>query len=100
MTTSTSRWPGIGRLAWEEEVFLGVVNVVCAGYVLAMRNLWIAMAKLMYCFDVECEDLKFDPFSTEFMLLHPDTAPFQARITPRTSAHARLIEEEYSYIAI
>jgi cytochrome P450 len=26
--------------------------VVCAGYVLAMKNLWISMAKLMYCFDV------------------------------------------------
>lgn len=28
-------------------------KVVCAGYLLAAKNLWIAMAKMMYCFDVE-----------------------------------------------
>ena len=27
--------------------------VVCAGYVLATRNLWIGIAKLIYCFNVE-----------------------------------------------
>lgn len=62
------------------------------------------MAKMMYCFDVQCEqdakDAKFDPFSTEFMLLHPDTAPFRARITPRTLAHARLIEKDYANLKI
>jgi cytochrome P450 len=31
----------------------GAGRRVCAGYFFATRNLWIAMAKLIYCFDVE-----------------------------------------------
>jgi hypothetical protein len=68
------------------------------------------MAKMMYCFNVEVNEVSvnsfwywrqdaleknFDPFKTEFMFLHSDTLPFQARITPRTPAHARLIMDSY-----
>jgi len=31
--------------------------VVCAGYVLATRNLWIGIAKLIYCFNVEYSEV-------------------------------------------
>jgi hypothetical protein len=41
--------------------------VVCAGYVLAMKNLWIAMAKLMYCFDVELAEV-YHPLLPTLML--------------------------------
>lgn len=35
--------------------------VVCAGYVLATRNLWIGIAKLIYCFNVEYSEVHFLP---------------------------------------
>jgi cytochrome P450 len=34
-----------------------VNRAVCVGYVLAIRNLWIAMAKMAYCFDVKHPDV-------------------------------------------
>jgi hypothetical protein len=33
------------------------LTIVCAGYVLATRNLWIAIAKLVYCFNVEFSEV-------------------------------------------
>jgi len=32
--------------------FTDNLTIVCVGYVLAMRNLWIATARILYCFDV------------------------------------------------
>jgi cytochrome P450 len=40
---------GMGRRGY---TFANKLMTVCVGYVLAIRNLWIAMAKMAYCFDV------------------------------------------------
>ena len=38
------------------------LKVVCAGYLLAAKNLWIAMAKMMYCLDVEISEVSVNSF--------------------------------------
>jgi cytochrome P450 len=35
----------------------GLGRRVCAGYLLATKNLWIAIAKMAYCFDIETTEL-------------------------------------------
>jgi cytochrome P450 len=35
------------------------LTIVCVGYVLAMRNLWIATSRILYCFDVKYGGVTF-----------------------------------------
>ncbi|KAI1496434.1 cytochrome P450 2C31 [Biscogniauxia marginata] len=62
----------------------------CVGYKLAQKELFVAFARLIYCFDFspagEFDDKKWDAFSL--------TEPFPVKATVRSPAHERLIREE------
>ncbi|KEF62901.1 uncharacterized protein A1O9_00875 [Exophiala aquamarina CBS 119918] len=66
---------------------------VCAGYVVANRNLFLSISRLVYCFDflpVEGHPIPVGkPFSTRIM-----NAPFQIKIRVRSPAHEALIRRE------
>ncbi|PNS18823.1 3-hydroxyphenylacetate 6-hydroxylase [Sphaceloma murrayae] len=68
---------------------------VCVGWHVGDSNVWIAIARLLYCFDFE-ED-KAHPIDT--MTIPQFTQgkdPFAVKIKVRSQAHARLIERECS----
>ncbi|KAF4556760.1 Cytochrome P450-like protein 52 [Elsinoe fawcettii] len=70
---------------------------VCAGYNVAQTNAWMAMSRLLYCFKFEGVPGKsVDTFRSNW--LDYKKAPFALKITPRSLAHAKLIEEEFATI--
>lgn len=66
---------------------------LCVGYNVAASNLFIVIARLIYCFDIEqdpSQPLKVDkpfPFGAE-------VEPYKVVIKPRSEAHRRLVMEE------
>lgn len=89
------RWLG------EKEVIVGVEQDlwqfafsggrrVCLGYKLAQKELFIALSRLLYCFDIspagDFDDRKLNAFSPG--------EPFPVKITVRSAAHAKLICDE------
>lgn len=66
---------------------------VCVGWQVGARNLFIALSRLLYCFQfaevpgAPIDDAQINPFA------HSAT-PFQIKITPRSQAHADLINQE------
>ncbi|KAK1761678.1 cytochrome P450 [Phialemonium atrogriseum] len=66
---------------------------VCVGWSVGEMNVWIAIARLLYCFDFE-ED-KAHPIDTMTIpqITH-GKAPFAVKIKPRSPQHAALIERE------
>ncbi|KAH7155956.1 cytochrome P450 [Dactylonectria macrodidyma] len=64
---------------------------VCVGYNVAEKNLWIAIARLVYCFDFEQVE-PLDPLEVEWTEFNH--APFPVRIKPRSAAHRELVERE------
>ncbi|PNS18180.1 3-hydroxyphenylacetate 6-hydroxylase [Sphaceloma murrayae] len=70
---------------------------VCVGYNMAETNAWMALSRLLYCFNFEANpDKPIDSFRTEW--LEFKKAPFDMKITPRSPAHVKLIEEAYASI--
>ncbi|KAG8628525.1 hypothetical protein KVT40_004398 [Elsinoe batatas] len=68
---------------------------VCVGYHIGDSNVWIAAARLLYCFDFE-ED-KSHPIDTMTIPQFTQGAdPFAVKIRPRSVAHAALIERDCS----
>ncbi|PVH73673.1 cytochrome P450 [Cadophora sp. DSE1049] len=69
----------------------GTGRRVCVGYNVGTNNIWLAVACLIYCFDVtEDPDHPIDTFNTVWDV-HKD-APFKAKIKPRSQAHIDLIK--------
>jgi cytochrome P450 len=81
---------------------------VCSGYNVGDTNVWIAVARLLYCFDFEgvpvsnhklsayftdtSQDKSFDSFRVDWGEYRH--APFEVQIKVRSPAHAALIERE------
>lgn len=42
---------------------------VCSGYNVGERNVWIVIARLLYCFDVEAIPVSIVPFAPEELML-------------------------------
>lgn len=71
--------------------FLG--RRVCVGYNVAVTNMFIALARLIYCF--EFEGVAGHPLDVSKPLRpHPNDAHFQVKIKVRSEAHRQLIERE------
>lgn len=91
---------------------------VCPGYNVGFNNVWIATACLLYCFNIEQDPVSVfhggeSSAHTDLFQNHPidtfnslwDSAeelPFHVKITPRSPAHADLIQrlhaaETHSY---
>ncbi|UPK94134.1 hypothetical protein LCI18_005069 [Fusarium solani-melongenae] len=56
-------------------------------------NIWIAIARLLYCFDFE--QIPETPINTMTIpQITKNSSPFEVKVTPRSSAHADLIRRE------
>ncbi|PSK59461.1 3-hydroxyphenylacetate 6-hydroxylase [Elsinoe australis] len=68
---------------------------VCSGWHVGESNVWIAIARLLYCFDfAEDENRPIDTMTIPQFTQGKD--PFAVHIKVRSEAHARLIERECS----
>lgn len=71
---------------------------VCVGYNVAQTNLWIALARLLYCFDfeaVEGKPIEIDKIEWG----HYEEAHFAVNIKPRSEKHKQLIIRECGHIS-
>lgn len=56
-------------------------------------NVWIAIARLLYCFDFE--EIPETPINTMTIpQITKKSSPFEVKVTPRSSAHADLVRRE------
>lgn len=56
-------------------------------------NVWIAIARLLYCFDFE--ELPGRPIDTmRIPQITKHTAPFDVKVSPRSEEHAALIRRD------
>ncbi|PSN73006.1 cytochrome P450 [Corynespora cassiicola Philippines] len=63
---------------------------VCAGWKVGEMNVWIAIARLLYCFDfTKVPGQPIDTMTIPQITKH--TAPFAVKVTPRSPAHAELV---------
>ena len=66
---------------------------VCSGYNVGETNVWIVVARLLYCFDFEqVKGKEIDSFKVDWG--EHRWAPFEVKIKPRSEAHKHLIERE------
>lgn len=65
----------------------------CTGYHVGDTNVWIAIARLLYCFDFE-EDPAHKIDTMNLDVAENRWAPFHVKITVRSNAHVELIERE------
>ncbi|KAF2647056.1 cytochrome P450 [Lophiostoma macrostomum CBS 122681] len=66
---------------------------VCVGWKVGEMNVWIAIARLIYCFDFE--QIPGKPIDTMTIpQITKHKAQFEVKVTPRTPAHAKLIRKE------
>lgn len=66
---------------------------VCVGWKVGEMNVWIAIARLLYCFDFE--EIPESPIDTMTIpQITKNKPPFQVRVKPRSPAHAALVERE------
>ncbi|OCL06946.1 cytochrome P450 [Glonium stellatum] len=66
---------------------------VCAGYNVGDANVWIAVSRLIFCFNFEqIPGQNINTFNSNWSEYR--TAPFPVKITVRSPAHAALIERE------
>ncbi|KAH9204677.1 cytochrome P450 [Leptodontidium sp. 2 PMI_412] len=71
----------------------GTGRRVCVGYTVGSNNIWIAMACLLYCFDIEQDPAHpIDTLNSNWEAI--TEAPFHVRIKPRSQAHTDLIRRE------
>lgn len=67
---------------------------VCTGYHVGDTNVWIAIARLLYCFDFEEDpDHKIDTMNLD--VAEHRWAPFQVKIKVRSERHRNLILREF-----
>lgn len=71
---------------------------VCVGYSVAVDNLSLAIARMVYCFDFEQDPNS--PIDTSKLFGTGPTPPFRVLITPRSDLHRRLIEMQCSGAAM
>ncbi|GAB7349605.1 hypothetical protein MBLNU459_g0292t1 [Dothideomycetes sp. NU459] len=72
----------------------GAGRRVCAGYQVGENNVWIALARLVYCFDfIEDPNRPIDTLSAPWQV--HDKAPFHVEVRPRSPQHAALIERSF-----
>ncbi|TAQ91247.1 hypothetical protein B7494_g430 [Chlorociboria aeruginascens] len=62
---------------------------VCVGYKVAQQALFIAYARLIYCFDIE----PAGPFDSRVLNHGHPAEPFPVKITARSPRHQRLVEQ-------
>ncbi|KAH7127211.1 cytochrome P450 [Dendryphion nanum] len=68
----------------------GAGRRVCTGYHVGDTNIWIAAARLLYCFDfLENPDKKID--TMDLNAAEHRWAPFEVKIVPRSEGHRELI---------
>ncbi|KAJ5936000.1 hypothetical protein N7454_005298 [Penicillium verhagenii] len=66
---------------------------VCAGWKVGETNIWIAIARLLYCFDFK--EVPGEPIDTmRIPQLSGNRPPFSARVSVRSPAHAALIRRD------
>ncbi|KAH7067217.1 cytochrome P450 [Paraphoma chrysanthemicola] len=66
---------------------------VCVGWKVGEMNVWIAIARLLYCFDFE--QIPGQPIDTMTIpQLTKHTAPFAVKVTVRSKKHADLIRRD------
>ncbi|KAF4456814.1 cytochrome p450 [Fusarium albosuccineum] len=66
---------------------------VCVGWKVGEMNVWIAIARLLYCFDFEeIPERPIDTMTIPQITKH--TAPFHVKVTPRSAEHATLIRSD------
>ncbi|OBT82018.1 hypothetical protein VE02_09812 [Pseudogymnoascus sp. 03VT05] len=71
----------------------GAGRRVCVGWKVGEMNVWIAIARLLYCFDFAEDPIhKIDTMTIP--QITNNSAPFHVKITPRSDAHAALVERE------
>ncbi|SPO07785.1 probable cytochrome P450 [Cephalotrichum gorgonifer] len=71
---------------------------VCVGWKVGEMNVWIAIARLLYCFDFE--EIPGKPIDTmSIPQLTKHTAPFDVKVTPRSVKHEELIRRDCAYAA-
>lgn len=64
---------------------------MCTGYHVGDTNVWIAAARLLYCFDFEeVEGKAIDTINMN--VAEHRWAPFEARIKIRSEAHRKLVD--------
>ncbi|KAF5981717.1 cytochrome p450 [Fusarium bulbicola] len=77
----------------------GTGRRVCVGYNVGTTNLFIAIARILYCFDIQGAD--DTPIDTSKPLYGIDSIPpFKVHVKPRSEAHAELIRRECSDLTI
>lgn len=73
--------------------YLSLGRRVCVGWKVGEMNVWIAIARLLYCFDFE--EVPGKPIDTMTIpQLTKHTAPFEVKVTPRSPKHDELIRRE------
>ncbi|OQV00569.1 hypothetical protein CLAIMM_06049 [Cladophialophora immunda] len=66
---------------------------VCAGWKVGEMNVWIAIARLLYCFDfAEMPGKPIDTMTIPQLTKH--SAPFDVKVSVRSDAHAALIKRD------
>ncbi|KAJ5423964.1 hypothetical protein N7491_009180 [Penicillium cf. griseofulvum] len=66
---------------------------VCVGWKVGETNVWIAIARLLYCFDFQ--EVPGEPIDTmRIPQLTKNSPPFSAKVTIRSQAHAALIRKD------
>jgi len=66
---------------------------VCVGWKVGEMNVWIAIARLLYCFDFKAVPGK--PIDTMTIpQLTKNSAPFDVQVTPRSAKHAALVRRD------
>ncbi|KAJ9488600.1 hypothetical protein VN97_g4692 [Penicillium thymicola] len=66
---------------------------VCVGWKVGETNVWIAIARLLYCFDFK--EVPGEPIDTmRIPQLTKNSPPFSAKVTIRSQAHAALIRKD------
>lgn len=66
---------------------------MCVGYNVAASNLFIAIARLTYCFDIEQDPAHPIVVDKPFPLT-AIVEPYKVKFKPRSEAHRRLILEQ------
>lgn len=66
---------------------------VCVGWKVGEMNVWIAIARLIYCFDfIEDESRPIDTMAIPQVT--KNTAPFAVKVKVRSEKHAALINRD------
>lgn len=71
---------------------------MCVGWKVGESNVWIAIARLLYCFDFE--QIPGEEIDTmRIPQITKNKAPFSVKVSARSEKHAALIQKECSGVA-